>query len=59
MKNFTFYLSFDDGRKLTVTIQAYGLLSAVMQARTKAFDLINKVWMNEGIRLKLSDYMVG
>lgn len=58
MKDFVFYMSFDDGRKLTVTIKAYGLVSAVMQARTKAFELINSVWMAEGKRLILSDYMV-
>lgn len=58
MNAFIFYLSFNDGRKLTVTINAYSLLSAVMQARTKAFELINRVWANEGVRLKLTDYMV-
>lgn len=58
MKDFIFYLSFSDGRKLTVTVSAYGLISAVMQARTKAFELINKVWANEGVRLNLTGYMV-
>lgn len=58
MKDFVFYLTFDDGRKLTVTIPAYGLVSAVMLARRQAFDLINKVWMTERKRLTLTAYMV-
>lgn len=58
MKDFIFYLTFDDGRHLTVTVPAYGLISACMLARRQAFDLINKVWLTERKRLVLSEYMV-
>jgi len=58
MQTFTFYMTFDDGRKLTKSIDAYGLLGAVGAARKAAFEMINKVWIEEHKRLILTGYMV-